>query len=709
MKPPKDEIKISYKPEKTKQNYTEIFNAGSSQINYAFVYYDYDRAELQQKGWFAMAPNTKEYQLFDVYYIYAYEIDLYGDYVRLTGENHFDIPMDVFEGAADPCEPGEGTAFKQWFNGESVPAKDPPKDMINISYKPEEFVQNSTFLSNNGGGQLEVAIIYYDWVKKELCLKSWIQIEPGEFPEVPYDVVAVHAFEKDDRKKEHTVMSGKKYYFQAFWEDEEDLAKVVKKGDTYARGFELTCKGAGDLIKASLLARQFSGADQLLSKLGQKTFSDIPKDIINIENKTVLEKERKKLAKAERKRKKGDNNTRIHNSGGGRLQCAIVYYNEKEKQLYQKGWFFIRAHAYLDIPYDPYYIYAHADDPDEKLYYFTLKDDHENFFQIPHGAFDEPAVRCAKGKSRLMYGFQKNFKGDKIPAKKPPKNEIYSNYMTKGEQAIAQTQREEEQRQARARLEKSQKEMDDYIAGGGLMGAVNKGMDKDLERQKKSAAKAEKEYKARKAEEERENQERKRRQEKKRQEEERQKQEEIRKKQEQKKLLAEKKKADKARRERNALRDQIEDAKSRPNPASNDEVWVRNLSDEQIEFVICWGVSFAGSGGTDGIGFSLGGTNYYSSGWYCVDPGEDWRVLTGAAKNKTHYWYAKSDSYKWQGESGDSRNKFKINPKLDDFKYNNSVSGHDEKSKGIVEVHFNELKTDGQGRLLIKVRQNNMD
>ena len=440
-KPPSDMIKVSYKPEKEKQNLTKIVNDGDSEIRFAVVYYDYDVAELMAKGWYNVDPNSEEELPYDVYYIYAYETDLYEDYLRLTGENHFNIPDEDFEDSADPCESGEGFGFKQWFSGKNIPAADPPKDEITISYKPEKFVQNHTVLVNDGGGPLNTAVIYYDWVQMELNLKCWYQIQPHQKIEIPFDVFCIYAFEEDDDGEWHTVLGRNKYYFEVSEEEFEGSAKITDKNGFNARGFEMISKDASELIKAAQISKMLPDADKLFAKIS-KPIDDLPADIIVIENKTDLEKARlkgtKELAKAAKydaKREKGNNHTRIDNAGGGELKYVIVHYNENEKKLYQKGWFTLPPHYSEDIPYDVYYIYAEHSEPSGG--FFRLTDKKDNFFKIPSGNFDEPAVSCAKGESRLGRGFKKIFKGDRIPAPKPPKDNIKAKYKTKEEQVIA--------------------------------------------------------------------------------------------------------------------------------------------------------------------------------------------------------------------------------------------------------------------------------
>ena len=292
--PPKDEIKVSYNPEKTKQNYTRIINDGNSELRLAIIYYDYKYKVEMQKGWYTIAQNSEVEVPYDVYYIYAYESDLYGDYIRMTGKNHFEIPEDDFKEIASICTMTEGYGFEQWFDGKDVPAKTPPKDVIQISYKPEEFMQNCTLVSNHGGGELNVAIIYYDWTQRNLYHKSWIRIKPEGCPELPYDVFCIYAYEEDDDGEWHTVIGGKKYYFRASEEDYEGLAQVCKEDDASAIGFKMTCKSSSELIKEAQIVNMLPDASELFARLSNKTIVEIPEDIIVIENKTELEEARLK-------------------------------------------------------------------------------------------------------------------------------------------------------------------------------------------------------------------------------------------------------------------------------------------------------------------------------------------------------------------------------------------------------------------------------
>ncbi len=176
-KPPDDVISIKYKPDKDIQNHTKVINQGNSEIKFAIVYYDYNKSELIQKGWYTIAPNSIEELPVDVYYIYAYETDLYGDYIRLADkEYHLKIPDADFEGTSEVCGQDEGYGFKQWFNGKDVPAKTPPKDEIKIYYLPEKSQQNITRIVNNGGSEIRFAITYFDYDRSELIQKGWFTI-----------------------------------------------------------------------------------------------------------------------------------------------------------------------------------------------------------------------------------------------------------------------------------------------------------------------------------------------------------------------------------------------------------------------------------------------------------------------------------------------------------------------------------------------------
>ena len=194
-KPVDDLIKISYKPDKQVQNHSKIINNGNSEIRFAIVYYDYDTAELMTKGWYYLDPNSEEEIPFDVYYIYAYETDLYGDYIRLTGEkDYFKLHEGSFQEPAERGSSNDGTGFSQWFSGKDIPAIKPPSDIIKVSYKPEKDKQNHSKIINDGSSELKYAITYYDYDNAELMTKGWYYLEPNSEEEIPFDVYYIYAY-----------------------------------------------------------------------------------------------------------------------------------------------------------------------------------------------------------------------------------------------------------------------------------------------------------------------------------------------------------------------------------------------------------------------------------------------------------------------------------------------------------------------------------
>ncbi len=669
LTPPKDDIIIAYKPEKTKQNYTRVTNMGDRQLSYAIVYYDYTERQLLQKGWFILEPNSTEDLPYDVYYHYGYITDHYGDYVKIYGEDYFDVPYEDFEGAAEKCDQSLGLGFGRWFNGNDIPAIKPPKDEIKIFYTQEEFKQNFTKIVNFGLGELNASIVYYDWANEELIQQQWLILEPQSALDIPNDVFFIYAYEEDDNGEWFNIVGDNNYSFYCPEGDFEGSIEPCAPGTEGSRGF------------AKIFTKQ------------KKSESFVPpRDEIMIVNKSPMEKARAKASALEAKRKKGNNYTRIHNRGGGTLNYVIVYFNEEEKQLYQKGWFHQRPHTYKDIPYDVYYIYADEDESSGNFFINSLTNKKGIYFKIPKGDFDEPAVSCVKRQSRVNRGFKQIFKGKMIPAMKPPKDHIKAVYMTKEERIAEQKRRAEAARKYEEYMAAEKARQDTVIPGWKIMMNASKARGDAHEARMK--AQEEQEERERLAEE-------KRKREQQQQAEARKQEEERRKKQIAREAARAIKKATKK------VGKDYSDAKKKfaqnaPSPAGKGEIWVRNLHTEPLDIAVVYTYKYWG------YPYSFADKQILLSGekligWQKVLPGKQKCIVSGAyGKAGRCYWYAKSDTREWKGVEG-YRESYAVPPEksFDESIRSRSKLSKKKKREGYKILHFSEKKTNADGSALI--------